>query len=120
LTKLYRLFQQAFDGKMAQRAAKQLVSRERQQLRYVVNGHSHFSSMVPLGSIGGTPAVYFNTGTWRTLHQIGHDLGGRPSFLAFDAMSYLVFFPSGDSMGRDYEWWTGACVARDPALKAAT
>jgi len=120
LTKLYRLFQQAFDGKMAHRAAQQLLSRQREGLRYVVNGHSHFSSMVPLGSIGGAPAVYFNTGTWRTLHQIGHDLGGRPSFLAFDAMSYLVFFPTGDPMGRDYEWWTGACVARDPATRAAT
>jgi len=112
LTKLYRLFQHAFDGKMAGRAAQELTRREREGLRYVVNGHSHFSSMVPLGSVAGEPAVYFNTGTWRTLHQIGHDLGGRPSFLALDAMSYLVFFPSNDPMGRDYEWWTGACVAR--------
>jgi len=112
LTKLYKIFQQAFDGKMAQRGAHEIVQREKQSLRYVVNGHSHFASMVPLGSIRGEPAVYFNTGTWRTLHQIGHDLGGRPSFLAFDSMSYLVFFPNGDPMNRDYEWWTGACVAR--------
>lgn len=118
LTKLYRLFQQSFDGKMAERAGKELVRRERHGLRYVVNGHSHFASMVPLGSLAGEPAVYFNTGTWRTLHQIGHDLGGRPSFLAFDAMSYLVFFPTGDPMGRDYEWWTGACVAREGARSA--
>jgi hypothetical protein len=114
LTKLYKLFQQAFDGKMALRGAEELVRRKSNTLRYVVNGHSHFSSMVPLGNIDGKPAVYFNTGTWRTLHQIGHDLGGRPSFLALDAMSYLVFFPSGDPLGRDYEWWTGAMVARQP------
>jgi hypothetical protein len=46
------------------------------------------------------------------VHQIGHDLGGRPSFLPYDAMSYLVFFPDGDKLGREYEWWTGASVAR--------
>ena len=110
LTKLYKIFQQAFDGKMAQRAAHEIVGREAENLRYVVNGHSHFASMVPLGNIGGEPAVYFNTGTWRTVHQIGHDVGGRPSFLPYDAMSYLVFFPDGDPMGRDFEWWTGALV----------
>ena len=111
LTKLYKVMQHAFDGRMAEQAGKELTIRERDGLRYVVNGHSHFASMVPLGSIGGRPAAYFNTGTWRTLHQIGHDLGGRPSFLPYDAMSYLVFFPSDDPMGRDYEWWTGAMIS---------
>ncbi len=110
LTKIYKVMQQAFDGRMAAAAGMEL-SRRPGGLRYVVNGHSHFASMVPLGSIGGRSAVYFNTGTWRTLHQIGHDLGGRPSFLPYDAMSYLVFFPDGDPMGRDYEWWTGAMIA---------
>jgi hypothetical protein len=115
LTKLYQLFQHAFDGRMARRSALELTKREDHGFRYAVNGHSHFSSMVPLGSIGGRPAVYFNTGTWRTLHQIGHDLGGRPSFLPYDAMSYLVFFPDGDALGRDYEWWSGALVSRRAA-----
>lgn len=112
LTRVYQLFQHAFDGRMARRAASELGRREGSGLRHVVNGHSHFASMVPLGSIAGRPAAYFNTGTWRTLHQIGHDLGGRPSFLPYDAMSYLVFFPDGDPLGRDYEWWTGALVSR--------
>jgi hypothetical protein len=110
LTQLYRFFQQSFDGKMSELAASEL--QKRRGLRYVVNGHSHFASMQPLGNIGGKPAVYFNTGTWRAVHQIGHDLGGRPSFLAYDAMTYLVFFPDSDKLGRDYEWWTGASVAR--------
>ena len=29
-------------------------------------------------------------------------------------MSYLVFFPTDDPMRRDFEWWTGALVARSP------
>jgi UDP-2,3-diacylglucosamine pyrophosphatase LpxH len=110
LTQLYRFFQQSFDGKMSAHAATELG--RRRGLRFVVNGHSHFPSMQPLGTIDGKPAVYFNTGTWRAVHQIGHDLGGRPSFLAYDAMTYLVFFPEDDPLKRDYEWWTGALVAR--------
>lgn len=109
MTELYRIMQHAFDGKMAKLGARLIT--ERQGIRYVVNGHSHFASMQPLGNIDGRPAVYFNTGTWRAVHQIGHGIGGRPTFLPYDAMSYLVFFPSGDPLGRDYEWWTGAMVA---------
>lgn len=112
LTQLYRLFQHAFDGRFARRAAERLQEPRCRGLRYVVNGHSHFPSMQPLGHIDGRPACYFNTGTWRTVHQIGTELEGRPSFLPYDAMSYLVFFPTSDPMGRDYEWWTGAMVAR--------
>jgi UDP-2,3-diacylglucosamine pyrophosphatase LpxH len=113
MTELYRVMQHAFDGKMAQMGARLLAERAASKgLSYVVNGHSHFASMLPLGSVDGRTAVYFNTGTWRAVHQIGHGLGGRPTFLPFDAMSYLVFFPSGDPLGRDYEWWTGAMVAR--------
>jgi UDP-2,3-diacylglucosamine pyrophosphatase LpxH len=108
LTQLYRFFQHSFDGKMSAVAATEL--HRRKGLRYVVNGHSHFASMQPLGRIDGKPAVYFNTGTWRAVHQIGHDIGGRPSFLPYDAMSYLAFFPDGDKLGREYEWWTGAMV----------
>jgi len=110
LTDLYKLLQHGFDGKMAAFAAQRLG--ERRGLRFVVNGHSHFANMVPLGNVGGRPAVYFNTGTWRSVHQLGHGVGGRPTFLAYDAMSYLVFFPSGDRLGRDFEWWNGALVAR--------
>lgn len=114
LTKIYRMFQHGFDGKMAAYAAQEMSAR--QHVRFAVNGHSHFASMVPLGQIRGERAAYFNTGTWRTVHQIGNVLPGRPTFLPYDAMSYLVFFPSGDLMGRDYEWWTGAMVPVEPTI----
>ncbi len=110
LTRVYRLFQHNFDGRFAQRAAERLAEPKYHGLQYVVNGHSHFPSLTPLGSIHGRSGVYFNTGTWRTVHQIGTHAGGRPGFLAYDAMTYLVFFPAGDALGREYEWWTGAMV----------
>jgi UDP-2,3-diacylglucosamine pyrophosphatase LpxH len=115
LTRLYKLIQHNFDGHMARHGATELG--RRRHLRYVVNGHSHFASMVPLGNMGGAPAAYFNTGTWRTVHQIGYDVGGRPSFLPYDAMTYLVFFPGDDRLERDYEWWTGAMVSRPGAAE---
>ncbi|MBW2526469.1 MAG: metallophosphoesterase [Deltaproteobacteria bacterium] len=111
LTHAYRLFQHTFDGRFARRAAERLAQPGYERLQYVVNGHSHFPSMTPLGQINGKPAVYFNTGTWRTVHQIGTHMRGRPTFLAYDAMTYLVFFASDDPLQRDYEWWTGAMVA---------
>jgi UDP-2,3-diacylglucosamine pyrophosphatase LpxH len=112
LTQVYKLFQHAFDGRFAQRAAERLQQRDYRGLQYVVNGHSHFPSLTPLGHIEGKPCCYFNTGTWRTVHQIGTRVHGRPTFIAYDAMSYLVFFPDGDALGRDYEWWTGAMVGK--------
>lgn len=110
LTELYKFMQHGFDGKMAKLAATEISTRK--GIQYVVNGHSHFANMTPLGNVDGKPAVYFNTGTWRSVHQIGHGIGGRPTFLPYDAMSYLVFFPDGDALGRDYEWWTGAMIPR--------
>jgi UDP-2,3-diacylglucosamine pyrophosphatase LpxH len=108
LTELYKYMQHGFDGKMARQAIREITARK--HVQYIVNGHSHFANMTPLGNHDGKPAVYFNTGTWRSVHQIGHGIGGRPTFLPYDAMSYLVFFPKGDSLGRDYEWWTGAMI----------
>ena len=116
LTELYKYMQHGFDGKMARLATDQILSRK--HVQYVVNGHSHFANMTPLGNLDGRTAVYFNTGTWRSVHQIGHGVGGRPTFLPYDAMSYLVFFPDGDSLGRDYEWWTGSMIPRKPEGEA--
>jgi UDP-2,3-diacylglucosamine pyrophosphatase LpxH len=113
LVAIYRMLQQFFDGRFAQNAARRLESSGDERLRYVVNGHSHFSSMTPLGILNGLPAAYFNTGTWRTVHQMGRLTSGRPGFLPYDAMTYLVFFPEADALGRDYEWWTGAMVPRE-------
>ena len=113
LTRMFGTMQHLFDGRFAQRAAAALQEPGSAGLRYVVNGHSHFASMTPLGHIGGRQAVYFNSGTWRTLHQIGTHAGGRPTFLPVQAMTYIVFFPDGDPLGRDFEWWTGALVARE-------
>lgn len=110
LARVFTHIQQFFDGRFAQHGADLLSDKEHKGLRYVINGHSHFASMVPLGLLDGRPACYFNTGSWRTVHQMGRLLRGRPAFLKYEAMSYVVFFPNPDELGRDYEWWNGVLV----------
>jgi UDP-2,3-diacylglucosamine pyrophosphatase LpxH len=100
------------DGRFAQSAATALARPENKGLCHVVNGHSHFAAMQPLGNVNGLPSCYFNTGTWRTVHQLG-SAAGTPAFLAYDSMAYLVFFPKDDRLGRKFEWWTGAMVGSD-------
>ncbi|HEY5677865.1 MAG TPA: hypothetical protein VIR81_13825 [Myxococcales bacterium] len=108
LTQLYYLLMKLLDARFARTAIKQLEAREHRGLRFVVNGHTHFAGMTPLGLVNGKPAVYFNTGTWRQLHQLGNVARGRPAFLAYDAAAYLVFFDRDDALGRTFEWWQGA------------
>lgn len=98
------------DTKFSHVAAKALEKKENQGLRYVVNGHTHFANMLPLGRINGERACYFNLGTWRTVHQLGSE--GDAAFQPYDAMGYLAFFDPGDPLGRELEWWNGAAIAR--------
>lgn len=108
LTQLYYLLFRLIDVRLARAAVKELEKREHRGLSYVVNGHTHFAGMKPLGVIQGQSACYFNTGTWRTLHQLGNVARGRPAFMAYDAAAYLVFFGKGDPLERKFEWWQGA------------
>jgi UDP-2,3-diacylglucosamine pyrophosphatase LpxH len=108
LTALYYLLMRIVDTRFATTAAKRLEQREHRGLRYVVNGHTHFAGMRPLGLVNGQSACYFNTGTWRTLHQLGTVARGRPAFMAYDAAAYLVFYGPGDALDRRFEFWQGA------------
>ena len=110
LSALSELVFRLMDVKFAKAGLKTLERSENRGLRYVVNGHTHFAGMRPLGMLGGKPGCYFNVGTWRPLHQLGSLSPGKPAFLASDAMAYLVFFPKGDPLHRQLEWWQGAAV----------
>ncbi len=108
LTQLYYLLMRLLDARFARSALRALESREHRGLRFAVNGHTHFAGMTPLGLVNGKPGCYFNTGTWRQLHQLGTVARGRPAFLAYDAAAYLVVFGPNDPLGRTFEWWQGA------------
>ncbi|HET7754148.1 MAG TPA: metallophosphoesterase [Anaeromyxobacteraceae bacterium] len=108
LTNLYYLLFRLLDVRFAESAVKALEEPEHRHLQYVVNGHTHFAGMRPLGLVNGRAACYFNTGTWRTLHQLGNVARGRPAFMAYDAAAYLVFYGPDDPLGRRFEFWQGA------------
>ncbi len=108
-----------FDVRFARAAVAALERPENRGLRYVVNGHTHFAAMTPLGEVSGRSACYFNLGTWRPVHQLGNLAGGRPGFLAYDAMAYLAFFGEGDPLGREFEWWQGAAASLPAAAAHA-
>ena len=107
-TAMYYVLMRIVDARFAACAVRRLEEREHRGLQYVVNGHTHFAGMRPLGLVNGKPACYFNTGTWRTLHQLGHVARGRPGFVSYDSAAYLVFFGKDDPLGRKFEWWQGA------------
>lgn len=108
LTQLYYVVMKLIDARFARTALKALEQREHRGLRFVVNGHTHFAGMTPLGQVHGKPGCYFNTGTWRQLRQLGNVARGKPAFLAYDAAAYLVFFDRDDPLERTFEWWQGA------------
>ncbi len=110
----YKVMFGLFDTRFAEQGWRALSDRSDEGLQFVVNGHTHFAGMRPLGLVGGRPACYFNTGTWRTVHQMGRVADAEEAFVAYDAMSYLVFFDGADPMGRTFEWWQGV-AATDPA-----
>lgn len=108
LAQLYYAAMRLIDVRFARAAVKALERREHRGLRFVVNGHTHFAAMTPLGLVNGQPGCYFNTGTWRQLRQLGAVVRGRPAFLDYDAAAFLVFYGPGDPLGRTFEWWQGA------------
>ncbi len=108
LTQLYYVLMKLLDVRFARTALKALEQKEHRGLRFVVNGHTHFAGMTPLGLVNGKPGCYFNTGTWRQLRQLGNIARGKPAYLAYDAASYLVFFDKSDPLERTFEWWQGA------------
>ncbi len=108
LSQLYYTAMRLLDVRFARAAVKALERREHRGLRFVVNGHTHFAGMTPLGMMNGKPGCYFNTGTWRQLRQLGSVARGRPAFLDYDASASLVFFPANNPLGRTFEWWQAA------------
>lgn len=78
---------------------------------YVVYGHTHNPETVPIDVIGigerAVEQIYFNSGTWRRIHQpcIAHPK--EQEFAKAHIMTYLAFYRDDERLGRRYESWTG-------------
>ncbi|MCG8448072.1 MAG: metallophosphoesterase [Pirellulales bacterium] len=79
--------------------------------KHIVYGHTHHAEVVPLDASYADGYVlhqaYFNSGTWRRVHQQTQFAPREHEFIAADTLTYLAFFKEDERSGRPYETWTG-------------
>jgi hypothetical protein len=78
---------------------------------YVAYGHTHFPETVSLDLAKFGAALreqtYFNTGTWRRVHQRCIREPGSFEFGSFHVMTFVILYVGTERGGRRYETWTG-------------
>jgi len=76
----------------------------------VVYGHTHRQVVVPLRATLGsttTPQIYFNSGTWRPVHDLAVFQQNQQQFVGYHVMTYLAFFDGDEFNGRAFDSWSG-------------
>jgi UDP-2,3-diacylglucosamine pyrophosphatase LpxH len=80
--------------------------------RFIVYGHSHHHEIVPLDAEGEPPdehyQLYFNSGTWRSYHDLAVRKPEEQKFIPYETFTYLNFYRDGERSGRAFEAWSGA------------
>jgi UDP-2,3-diacylglucosamine pyrophosphatase LpxH len=84
---------------------------QKKKARFIIHGHTHHREIVPLDSaiIGGRrlDQMYFNSGTWRRIHEMARYRPTDQEFMGFHEMTYFAFFKDDERGGRPFEVWTG-------------
>ncbi len=79
--------------------------------KHIVYGHTHHPEIVPLDASHADGYVlhqaYFNSGTWRRVHQQTKFAPREHEFIASDTLTYIAFFKDDERKGRPYETWSG-------------
>jgi UDP-2,3-diacylglucosamine pyrophosphatase LpxH len=76
----------------------------------VVYGHTHRQVVVPLRATldsTTTPQIYFNSGTWRPVHDLAVFQQNQQQFVGYHVMTYLAFFDGDEFNGRAFDSWSG-------------
>lgn len=80
--------------------------------RFFVYGHTHHHEIVPLDSsyteAGRLDQIYFNSGTWRRVHEQTVSDPSEQEFASWNVMTYLAFFQGDERLGRNFECWSGS------------
>jgi hypothetical protein len=84
----------------------------RNQVQHVVYGHTHRHQIVPLDLVpmpgGILQKTYFNTGTWRRLHEKTMFDPERHEFLSRHVMTFVAFYLKEERKSHQFEIWNGA------------
>ena len=78
--------------------------------QYIVYGHTHRQLIIPLRAIAdGETAhqIYFNSGTWRPVHELAQLQENQQQFVGYHVMTYLAFFDGDEFHGRGFDSWSG-------------
>ncbi|MDB4285664.1 hypothetical protein N9933_00010 [bacterium] len=81
---------------------------DNEDVKFVVYGHTHHAEMAPIDSSDTRHQIYFNSGTWRQVHEITRARRRDQKFYGFQVMTYIGFFKEGERKGRHFEFWSGA------------
>ena len=85
---------------------------KRNMAEYVVYGHTHEHQVVPLDLVPGPGAAlnktYFNTGTWRRVHEKTAFDPENHEFLSRHVMTFIAFYLSEERGDYRFEVWNGA------------
>jgi hypothetical protein len=52
--------------------------------------------------------MYFNTGTWRPVHELATRNPKEEEFIDFNVMTYVAIYKDDERAGRKFETWSGA------------
>lgn len=91
-------------------ALRQSVDDGALEVHFVQGNHDRLLDCAPKARAAIRKAMGMKGG--EAPHQLGNVSKTEPSFLAYDAMGYLAFFPKADPLKREFEWWQGAAAAR--------
>ena len=88
------------------------VAFKNQQAKHIVYGHTHHQEIVPLDVVPQATAadlkqIYFNSGTWRTVHEKALAQPNSELFVTYQVMTYFAFFKDDERGGRPFECWSG-------------
>jgi hypothetical protein len=72
--------------------------------KYVVYGHTHHSEMVTMEA----DKYFFNTGTWRAVHELAKKQEKDQVFGTFHVMTYVAIYRADERGGKPFESWSGA------------
>lgn len=84
------------------------------EVNYVVYGHTHHATQVPLDIASLSPdiaaeRVYFNSGTWRKVFEATAFDGENCSFIGWHVMTFIVFYREEEKeRERNYEVWSAS------------